>query len=48
MQDLNEEWTDTKLYRKYRLNTDEIAFIESMVRPMPACADGADREASDE
>jgi site-specific DNA-methyltransferase (adenine-specific) len=34
MQDLNEEWTDTKLYRKYELTTDEIAFIESMVRPM--------------
>ena len=34
MQDLSEEWTDTKLYRKYELTKDEIAFIESMVRPM--------------
>lgn len=34
MQDLNEEWTDTKLYKKYGLTADEIAFIEAMVRPM--------------
>ena len=34
MQDLREAWTDKKLYKKYRLNKDEIAFIESMVRPM--------------
>ncbi|MEO8195747.1 MAG: Eco57I restriction-modification methylase domain-containing protein [Thermoanaerobaculia bacterium] len=34
MQDLSERWTDTKLYRKYNLSGEEIAFIESMVRPM--------------
>ena len=34
MQDFNEEWTDEKLYKKYKLTKDEIAFIESMVRPM--------------
>jgi site-specific DNA-methyltransferase (adenine-specific) len=34
MQDFSEEWTDEKLYKKYNLNVDEIAFIESMVRPM--------------
>lgn len=34
MQDLNEAWTDEKLYKKYGLTEDEIAFIESMVRPM--------------
>ncbi len=34
MQDFNEEWTDEKLYKKYNLTTDEIAFIESMVKPM--------------
>ncbi len=34
MQDFNEEWTDEKLYKKYGLDTDEIAFIESMIRPM--------------
>ncbi len=42
------EWTDEKLYERYGLTRDEIAFIESMVRPMPVDADDADREASDE
>jgi len=36
MQDLSQEWTDEKLYRKYKLTKDEIAFIESMIRPMEA------------
>jgi site-specific DNA-methyltransferase (adenine-specific) len=27
-------WTDEPLYKKYNLTADEIAFIESMVRPM--------------
>jgi site-specific DNA-methyltransferase (adenine-specific) len=31
---LNYEWTDEKLYKRYGLTKDEIAFIESMVRPM--------------
>jgi site-specific DNA-methyltransferase (adenine-specific) len=34
MQDFTEDWTDEKLYKKYGLNKDEIAFIESMIRPM--------------
>jgi site-specific DNA-methyltransferase (adenine-specific) len=29
-----EPWTDEKLYKKYGLTQDEIAFIESMIRPM--------------
>lgn len=29
-----EKWTDEKLYEKYGLTEDEIAFIESMIRPM--------------
>ncbi|MBI2907417.1 MAG: Eco57I restriction-modification methylase domain-containing protein [Chloroflexi bacterium] len=29
-------WTDEALYEKYNLTKDEIAFIESMVRPMEA------------
>ena len=33
-QDFAQSWTDEKLYKKYRLSKDEIAFIESMVRPM--------------
>ena len=34
VQDFSEPWTDEKLYKKYGLTKDEIAFIESMVRPM--------------
>jgi len=34
MQDFSESWTDEKLYKKYGLTEDEIAFIESMIRPM--------------
>ena len=33
-QDFSESWTDEKLYKKYGLTEDEIAFIESMIRPM--------------
>jgi site-specific DNA-methyltransferase (adenine-specific) len=33
-QDFSEPWTDEKLYAKYGITADEIAFIESMVRPM--------------
>ncbi len=34
IQDFSEEWTDEKLYAKYGIDEDEIAFIESMIRPM--------------
>ena len=34
IQDFSEPWTDEKLYKKYKITKDEIAFIESMVRPM--------------
>lgn len=34
LQDFSEPWTDEKLYKKYGLTPDEIAFIESMIRPM--------------
>lgn len=34
LQDFSEPWTDEKLYKKYNLTTEEIAFIESMIRPM--------------
>lgn len=34
IQDFAEAWTDEKLYKKYGLKPDEIAFIESMIRPM--------------
>ena len=34
IQDFSETWTDEKLYKKYGINKEEIAFIESMIRPM--------------
>ena len=34
MQDFSKPWTDEELYKKYNLTDDEIAFIESMIRPM--------------
>lgn len=44
----NREWTDEKLYERYGLTPDEIAVIESVVRPMPASVEDAEKEASDE
>lgn len=38
MQDFSKPWTDEELYKKYSLTEDEIAFIESMIKPM----DGGD------
>ena len=34
IQDFSHPWTDEMLYKKYNLDKDEIAFIESMIRPM--------------
>ncbi len=34
MQDFSKPWTDEELYAKYNLTDEEIAFIESMIRPM--------------
>ena len=34
VQDFSKPWTDAELYQKYRLSDDEIAFIESMIKPM--------------
>ncbi len=33
---LDRKWTDERLYERYGLTKDEIAFIESTVRPMGA------------
>lgn len=33
-QDFSKPWTDAELYEKYGLNDEEIAFIESMIKPM--------------
>ena len=34
LQDFSKTWTDELLYKKYGLDDNEIAFIESMIRPM--------------
>lgn len=34
MQDFSRAWTDSELYEKYSLTTEEIEFIESMIKPM--------------
>lgn len=33
-QDFSKPWTDAELYEKYKLTDKEIAFIESMIKPM--------------
>lgn len=32
--DFSKRWTDKDLYELYQLKSDEIAFIESIIRPM--------------
>lgn len=44
IEDFSEPWTDEKLYKKYGLTDDEIAFIESMIRPMDVSQNGGDDE----
>lgn len=34
LQDWSKPWTDAELYAKYNLTKDEIAYIESMIKPM--------------
>ena len=34
LQTWDRQWTDEALYKKYNLTADEIAYIESMIRPM--------------
>ncbi|MEY3996955.1 MAG: hypothetical protein RL344_1298 [Pseudomonadota bacterium] len=44
LQNFDEPWTDEKLYAKYGLTEDEIAFIESMIRPMDLSQNGSEDE----
>ena len=39
IQDFSKPWTDEELYKKYGLTEDEIAFIESMIKPMDGGSD---------
>jgi site-specific DNA-methyltransferase (adenine-specific) len=48
MQDFNEPWTDEKLYKKYGLTEEEIAFIENMIRPMENSQDQDLQDLQDE
>jgi hypothetical protein len=34
IQDFSKRWTDEKLYKKYKLTQNEIAYVEKMIRPM--------------
>ena len=34
VQNWNESWTDEKLYAKYKLDTEEINFIEDLIKPI--------------
>jgi site-specific DNA-methyltransferase (adenine-specific) len=40
IQDFSKPWNDEELYAKYGLTEEEIAFIESMIRPMETGGDG--------
>ena len=34
VQDFKDTWSDSKLYKKYKLTDEEIGFIESLIRPI--------------
>lgn len=34
LQDFSKPWTDGELYQKYQLNTEDIKYIESLIKPM--------------
>ena len=34
VQNFSKAWTDNELYAKYGISEEEIAFIDSMIRPM--------------
>lgn len=42
IQDFCKSWTDEELYKKYDLSDEEIAFIESMIKPMDMTGDDVD------
>ena len=43
-EDYTQEWTDKKLYEKYRLTDEEIAFVENTIRPMDLCGGDTDAD----
>lgn len=40
IQSWNRHWTDEALYEKYALTSEEIEYIEAVIRPMPPVSDG--------
>lgn len=48
MQDFSKPWTDQKLYARYGLSDDEIAFVEWMIRPMDLSSDSQDEAILDD
>jgi site-specific DNA-methyltransferase (adenine-specific) len=42
MQSWDRRWTDAELYAKYKLTPEEVAFIESKIRPMEGNSEGND------
>jgi site-specific DNA-methyltransferase (adenine-specific) len=48
MQDFSKPWTDEELYKKYGLTDDEIAFIESMIKPMDSTTRDDDKIVEEE
>jgi len=40
MQTWDRQWTDAELYAKYKLTPEEIAYIESVIRPMEPNGEG--------
>jgi len=45
---MTKRWTDAELYAHFELTQDEIAYIESMIRPMDADTESDDMDASTE
>lgn len=45
---LGREWDDQKLYKRYGLTEQEIAFVESVVKPMDAAEDTSGEDDGDE
>lgn len=36
VQDFDQEWTDEKLFKKYGITSDEVAFIDTLIKPIDA------------
>lgn len=47
-QDFSKPWSDRKLYAKYGLSDEEIAFVEWMIRPMDLSSDAQDEAIPDD